>query len=70
MLAVAADCKEEERVGVMKCGDLDFAEFSFSADFIAEVGESRDWYPMDEFDWRFKVLPARAVMSVKVPMLC
>lgn len=42
MLAVAADCKEEERVGVMKCGDLDFAEFSFSADFIAEVGESRD----------------------------
>ena len=42
MLVVAADCKEEEKVGVMKCGDLDFAEFSFSAGFIAEFGESRD----------------------------
>lgn len=41
-LAVAADCKEEDKVGVMKCGDLDFAEFSFSAGFFVEVGESRD----------------------------
>ena len=42
MPVVATDCKEEERVGVMKCGDLDFSEFSFSAVFFAEVGESRD----------------------------
>ncbi len=42
MLAVVADCKEEEKVGVMKCGDLDFTEFSFSADFLTEFGESRD----------------------------
>ena len=41
-LVVAVDCKEEEKVGAMKCGDLDFVEFSFSADFIAEVGVSRD----------------------------
>lgn len=41
-LAVAADCREEEKVGVMKCGDLDFAEFSFSAVFFIEVGEPRD----------------------------
>ena len=41
MLAVAADCKEEDKVGVMKCGDLDFAEFSFSAGFFIEVGDSR-----------------------------
>ena len=41
-LVVAADCKEEEKVGVMKCGDLDFAEFSFSPAFFVEVGESRD----------------------------
>lgn len=39
---VATDCKEEEKVGVMKCGDLDFSEFSFSAGFFVEVGESRD----------------------------
>ena len=38
----AADCKEEEKVGVMKCGDLDLTEFSFSAGLFAEVGESRD----------------------------
>lgn len=38
----AADCKEEENVGVMKCGDLDLPEFSFSAGFLAVVGESRD----------------------------
>ena len=69
MLVVVADCKEEEKVGVMKCGDLDLAEFSFSADFLIDFGESRDWYPIEEFDWRFIVLPARAVMSVKVPML-
>lgn len=34
------DCKEE-KVGVMKCGDLDLPRFSFSAVF-GEVGESRD----------------------------
>ena len=42
MLAVAADCKDEEKVGVMKCGDLDFPVFSLSTGFFAEVGESRD----------------------------
>ena len=42
MLVVATDCKEEEKVGVMKCGDLDFPDVSFSADFFAEVGDSRD----------------------------
>ena len=41
MLVVATDCSEEEKVGVMKCGDLDFPDVSFSADFFAEVGESR-----------------------------
>lgn len=41
MPVVATDCLEE-KVGVMKCGDLDFSEFSFSADLLAEVGESRD----------------------------
>ena len=25
---------------------------------------------MEELDWRFMMLPARPVMSVKVPMLC
>lgn len=39
---VATDCKEEENVGVMKCGDLDFSALSFSAGVIFEVGESRD----------------------------
>lgn len=39
---VATDCKEEENVGVMKCGDLDLPEFSFSVGFFTEVGESRD----------------------------
>ena len=39
---VVTDCKEDEKVGVMKCGDLGFSEFSFSADLLAEVGESRD----------------------------
>lgn len=41
LLVVATDCKEEEKVGVMKCGDLDFSEFSFSPDFFDEFGESR-----------------------------
>ena len=39
---VATDCKEEENVGIMKCGDLDFPELSFSAVVFVEVGESRD----------------------------
>lgn len=38
----ATDCKEEEKVGVMKCGDLGLPEFSFSVGFFAEVGELRD----------------------------
>ena len=42
MLVAVADCKEEEKVGVMKCGDLDIPESSFWAGFFAEVGESRD----------------------------
>ena len=42
MFAVATDCKDDEKVGVMKCGDLDFPEFSLSTGFFAEVGESRD----------------------------
>ena len=50
MLVVATDCKEEEKVGVMKCGDLGFPDVSFSAGFFAEVGESRDMYPIDELD--------------------
>ena len=50
MLVVATDCKEEEKVGFMKCGDLGFPDVSFSAGFFAEFGESRDMYPIDEFD--------------------
>lgn len=42
MPSVATDCKEEEKVGVMKCGDLGFPELSFSAGFFTEIGESRD----------------------------
>lgn len=42
LLVVATDCKEEENVGVMKCGDLGFSEFSFSTDFFTDSGESRD----------------------------
>ena len=39
---VATDCKEEENVGVMKCGERGIPESSFMAIFFAEFGESRD----------------------------
>ena len=42
MQLVATDCEEEDRVGVMKCGDLDLPEFSLLDVFFGEVGESRD----------------------------
>lgn len=42
ILVAATDCEEKEKVGVMKCGDLDLPEFSFSAGFFVEVGESSD----------------------------
>lgn len=42
VVVVTTDCKEEEKVGVMKCGDLTLAEFSFSAGSFTEIGESRD----------------------------
>lgn len=31
LVFVAVNCLEEEKVGVMKCGDLDLARFSFSS---------------------------------------
>lgn len=31
LVLVVLGCLEEERVGVMKCGDLDLAKFSFSS---------------------------------------
>ena len=41
-MVVTIDCEEDEKVGVIKCGDFDLAESSFWAGFFADVGESRD----------------------------
>ena len=60
----ATDCLNEEKVGVMKCGDLDLPRFSFSI----LAGDCRVWYPNEEFKRRLRLLEACAVMSDKAPI--